>query len=70
MQLKFSQTKCRSNAGISQLMLKLYAFKISVPSTLHLTVNRLNNSEDSLDPECEKGFASNTDTDIKEENCM
>lgn len=38
--------------------------------TLHVTVNCLNNSEQSIDPECEKGFASNIDNDMEEENCM
>ena len=32
---------------------------------LHETVNTLNNSEESLDPECEKGFPSKIDTDIE-----
>lgn len=49
-------------------MLKLYEFKVSVSRMLHLTVNSLNYSEEHLDPECEKGFASNTDTE--EESCM
>lgn len=37
---------------------------------LHVTVNYLNNSERSVDPECEKGFAFNIDEDTEEESCM
>lgn len=32
--------------------------------------NSLNNSEESLDPECEKGFPSNIDTDLEEGSWM
>lgn len=38
--------------------------------TLHVTVNCLNNSEQSVDPECERGFASNFANDTEEESCM
>lgn len=44
-------------------------FKSSMSRTLHVTVNYLNNSERSVDPECEKGFAFNIDKDTEEESC-
>ena len=34
------------------------------------TGNSLNNSEDSLDPECEKGIPSNVATDLEEGSWM
>ena len=36
---------------------------------LHVTVNNQNNAEESLDPQCEKGFTSNIDNDTEEVLC-